>query len=276
MAEYKYENVKIDVRDGIGWAILNRPEKRNAMSPELHYDMDDALARLEFDDDAKVIVIRGAGGNFSAGQDLRKFFRELEGNAIELKRSRDTANRWRWDRLYNYSKPTIAMVEGYCIGGAFMQLIGCDFAIAAENASFCLSEINWGNIPGSLVAKVVADALLPRHALYLACLGEPFDGIEATRLGLINYAVPTEKLQSAVEEMAQKLMKKSPVVLRATKHAMHNVRTMDVGQAYAYLDQTVKALAASDKEGSHKKGISQFLDEKSYKPAYESFRRETK
>ena len=56
MAEYKYENVKIEVRDGIGWAILNRPEKRNAMSPELHYEMDDALDRLEFDDDAKVIV----------------------------------------------------------------------------------------------------------------------------------------------------------------------------------------------------------------------------
>ncbi len=78
MADYKYQNVKAEVRDGIGWAIMNRPEKRNAMSPDLHYDMEDALARFEVDADVKVVVITGAGGNFSAGQDLKKFFRELE------------------------------------------------------------------------------------------------------------------------------------------------------------------------------------------------------
>ena len=83
MAEYKYEFVKVKIRDGIAWTSLNRPEKRNAMSPQLHYDMDDALARLETDDDAKVIVVTGEGGNFSAGQDLQKFFRELERNPAE-------------------------------------------------------------------------------------------------------------------------------------------------------------------------------------------------
>ena len=72
MAEYNYECVKVEVRDGIGWAVMNRPEKRNAMSPQLHYDMDDALGRLETDPDARVIVVTGAGGNFSAGQDLKK------------------------------------------------------------------------------------------------------------------------------------------------------------------------------------------------------------
>jgi trans-feruloyl-CoA hydratase/vanillin synthase len=78
MAEYKYEFVKIRVHDGIAWTALNRPEKRNAMSPALHYEMDDALARLEVDDNVKVVVVTGEGGNFSAGQDLKKFFRELE------------------------------------------------------------------------------------------------------------------------------------------------------------------------------------------------------
>ena len=86
------------------------------------------------------------------------------------------ANRWRWERLYGYDKPTIAMVHGYCVGGAFMQLLACDFAIAAENAIFSLSEVNWGILPGALVSKAVADTVLPRHALYYACLGEPFDG----------------------------------------------------------------------------------------------------
>ncbi len=80
MAEYKYEFVNVKIRDGIAWTALNRPEKRNAMSPQLHYDMDDALRRLETDDDVKVVVVTGEGGNFSAGQDLQKFFRELERN----------------------------------------------------------------------------------------------------------------------------------------------------------------------------------------------------
>jgi trans-feruloyl-CoA hydratase/vanillin synthase len=166
MSEYKYECVKVRVHDGIGWAFLNRPDKRNAMSPQLHYDMDDALARLEVDDDVRVVVVSGEGGNFSAGQDLKRFFRELEKNPAERKKAAAAANRWRWERLYNYDKPTIAMVHGYCVGGAFMQLLGCDFAIAAENATFSLSEVKGGILPGALVSKCVADMVLPRHALY--------------------------------------------------------------------------------------------------------------
>ena len=83
MTDYEYECVKVRVQNGIAWTALNRPEKRNAMSPQLHYDMDAALARLEVDDNAKVVVVTGEGGNFSAGQDLKKFFRELEKNPGE-------------------------------------------------------------------------------------------------------------------------------------------------------------------------------------------------
>lgn len=272
METYRYDNIKVEIRDGIGWAILNRPEKRNAMSPELHYDMDDALARLEFDDDVKVVVVTGAGGNFSAGQDIKKFFRELDTNARERKKSREAANRWRWERLYNYEKPTIAMVHGYCVGGAFMQLCGCDFAIAAENATFSLSEVNWGILPGALVAKVVSDAILPRHAMYYACLGEPFDGKEAARIGLVNFAVPPEKLEGAVVELAHKLMKKSPNALRGTKQAMRHVKSMDTVQAYDYLSEKSKAIRVGDKEDSYISGSKQFLEEKSYKPAHQAFR----
>ena len=138
-------------------------------SPALHYDMDDALARLEVDDDVKVVVVTGEGGNFSAGQDLKKFFRELEKNPGERKKAQAAANRWRWERLYGYDKPTIAMVHGYCVGGAFMQLLACDFAIAAEDATFSLSEVNWGILPGALVSKVVVrhGAAAPRALLRL-------------------------------------------------------------------------------------------------------------
>jgi feruloyl-CoA hydratase/lyase len=272
MADYKYENVKVDIREGIAWVSLNRPDKRNAMSPALHYDMDDALARLEVDAAARVVVVSGAGGNFSAGQDLKLFFRELESNPGERKKAQAAANRWRWERLYSYDKPTIAMVQGYCVGGAFMQLLACDFAIAAENATFSLSEVNWGILPGALVSKVVSDMVLPRHALYYACLGEPFDGNEAARIGMVNYAVSVEKLESATVDLAQRLMKKSPAVLRATKQAIRHVRTMDVAQAYDYLAEKGKAIKVADREDSYNTGLRQFLDEKSYRPTFEPFR----
>ncbi len=272
MAQYKYEFVNVRILDGIAWTMLNRPDKRNAMSPALHYDMDDALARLETDDDVKVVVVSGEGGNFSAGQDLKKFFRELEKNPGERKKAAAAANRWRWERLYNYDKPTIAMVHGFCVGGAFMQLLACDFAIAAENSTFSLSEVNWGILPGALVSKAVVDTVLPRHALYYACLGEPFDGQEAARIGMINYAVPSEALEDAVTKLAEKLMKKSPAVLRATKQAIRHVRTMDVPQAYEYLAAKGQSIKAADKEDSYNTGLRQFLDEKIYKPTYEPFR----
>jgi trans-feruloyl-CoA hydratase/vanillin synthase len=273
MADYSaYKSIKIEIRDGIGWAILNRPEKRNAMSPELHEEMDDALARMEFDDDVRCLVISGAAGNFSAGQDLKKFFRELENQPYAQRKARDHANSWRWGRLWGYDKPTIAMVEGFCVGGAFMQLIGCDFAIAAEDATFSLSEVNWGILPGALVAKAVADALLPRHAMYYASVGESFDGKEAERIGLINFAVPKDQVRAKTIALAEKLMSKSPKVLRATKQAVRNVRTMDVVQSYDYLAEKGKAIKVGDPEDSYNTGLRQFLDEKSYKPVRGAFK----
>ena len=129
-----------------------------------------------------------------------------------------------------------------------MQLIGCDFAVAAENSTFvCLSEVNWGILPGALVAKCIADSLLPRHAMYYASVGEPFDGKEAERIGLINFAVPQDQVRAKTIELAGKLMSKSPKVLRATKQAVRNVRTMDVTQSYDYLAEKGKAIKVGDR-----------------------------
>ena len=270
-----YDNLEcVDVKlaDGIAWVRLNRPEKRNAMSPQLHEEMEAALTNLEVDPEAKVIVVAGAGGNFSAGQDLKLFFRANENNPLGRKKAQRAANRWRWELLYNYDKPTIAMIEGYCVGGAFMQLLATDFAVAAEDATFSLSEVNWGILPGALVSKVVADTVLPRHALYYCCLGEPFDGKEAERIGMVNFAVPPAELEAKVVELANKLMAKSPRVLRATKQAVRNVRSMDFGQSYDYLAEKGMAIKVGDAEDSYNTGLSQFLDEKSYKPTFEPFK----
>jgi trans-feruloyl-CoA hydratase/vanillin synthase len=234
--------------------------------------MDDALDRLETDPQARVIVITGAGGNFSAGQDLKTFFRDMDDKPQERRRVGRVANRWRWERIYEFDKPTIAMVEGYCVGGAFMQLLATDFAVAAEDATFSLAEVNWGILPGALVAKAVTDTVLTRHALYYCCFGDSFDGKEAARIGMINFAVPKDQLRAKTIDMAQRLMKKSPATLRATKQAVRHVRTMDYTQAYEYLAAKSMSIKAADKEDSYNTGLQQFLVEKSYKPAHEPFR----
>lgn len=270
-AALKYVKIEKN-KDGITWVYMNRPEKRNAMSPALHEEMDATLAELETDPDTKVLVLTGAGGNFSAGQDLKEFFRDNENNPSARKRAAEVANRWRWERLYKYDKPTIAMIQGYCVGGAFMQLLAVDFVVTAEDAIFSLSEVNWGILPGALVSKVVTDMVLPRHALYYACLGDPFDGNEAVRIGMANIAVPKDKLIAETEKLAQKLMLKSPAVLRATKQAIRQVRTMDFGQAYDYLSAKGAEIKANDPEQSYKTGLSQFIDNKSYRPVYQPFK----
>lgn len=271
MAAKRLKCVKVKKENGITWVLLNRPEKRNAMSPQLHFEMDETLKMLETDPETKVVVIAGEGGYFSAGQDLKEFFRGTENDPAARKDAAEAANRWRWERLYKYDKPTISMVDGYCVGGAFMQLCGTDFAIAAEDAVFSLSEVNWGILPGALVSKVVSDMILPRHALYYACLGDAFDGREAERIGLVNFAVPKDELVAKTIDLAERLMAKSPAVLRATKQAVRQVATMSFDQSYDYLAAKSMAIKVGDAEDSYNTGLDQFLQKKSYKPTFGPF-----
>ena len=201
MGDYsKYENVKVEIEDGIGWVTLNRPEKRNAMSPDLHWEMDDIVDKLEGDADVKVLILTGAGESWSAGQDLKLYFRELDGKPAERKRVSLANERWRRLRLFMYDKPTIAMVNGYCFGGAFTPLAACDIAITAEEATFGLSEINWGILPGGNVSKVFSDLVSHRDAMYYAMTGRTFDGQKAVQMGIANVAVPADKLREETHE----------------------------------------------------------------------------
>ncbi len=239
MAKGTYETVKVE-RDtganaGITWVTLNRPEKRNAMSPQLHFDMADVLNELESDPETRVLVLTGAGEAWCAGQDLKLFFRELDSKPAERARAGWASHYWRWQKLYTYPKPTIAMVNGYCFGGAFTQLIACDFAFAAEDAKFGLSEVNWGILPGGFVSKALTDALSLRDAVWFAVTGETFDAKTAERTRLINKAVPREKLREETIALAQRLIKLNPEVVKATKIALKNVRSVPHEQAADYL-----------------------------------------
>jgi trans-feruloyl-CoA hydratase/vanillin synthase len=267
------QNVKIERDGGITFVILNRPEKRNAMSPQLHLDMCDALDWAAEDDRTNVVVLTGAGGNFCAGQDLKLYFRGTEDNPVLRNRARRAAHSWRWDKLSMFPKPTIAMVHGYCFGGGFTPVIACDFAMAADNAVFGLSEVNWGIIPGGLVAWAVTQVLGYRDAMYYATTGDQFSGTEAAAMKFVNKSVPPETLREATLELAHKLEAKSPAGVRYTKEAMRAVRDMTKDQAYDYLNCKSDALKYADPEGGRKKAMAQFLDEKSYKPGLGAFDR---
>ena len=122
MAKYEgqWKTVKVEIEESIAWVTLNRPEKRNAMSPTLNKDMREVLETIELDADARVLVLTGAGELWSAGMDLKEYFREVDNQPeVFQERIRRDASAWQWHLLRMYAKPTIAMVNGWCFGGAF-------------------------------------------------------------------------------------------------------------------------------------------------------------
>ena len=267
------ETVKIERDGGTTFVILNRPEKRNAMSPQLHNDMCEALDWAAEDDATKVIVVTGAGGNFCAGQDLKLFFRANDGNPKAMRRAGLASQAWRWDKLSRFPKATIAMVHGYCFGGGFTPVIACDFAIAADDATFGLSEVNWGIIPGGLVAWAVTQTLGYRDAMYYSVTGDKFDGREAAAMKFVNKSVPVANLRDEVMSLARKLEAKSPAAVRYTKEALRSVRGMSQDQAMDYLEAKSNALKFIDPEKGREKAMRQFLDEKVFKPGLGEFKR---
>ena len=273
MTAKKYETVLIEREGGITWLIMNRPEKRNAMSPQMHIEMDDALTELAVDSRTEVLVLTGAGEAFCAGQDIKLYFRANDDAPAARAKARHASNQWRWQRLSTFPQPTIAMVNGFCFGGGFTQVCACDLALAADEAVFGLSEVNWGILPGGIVSWNIAQTLNFRDGMYYALTGDTFDGRKAKDIGFVNFSFPKPKLREETVRLAHKLMEKSPAVLRYTKEALRAVRFMNEPQASDYLSAKSDALRFADKEDSRREGMMQFLDEKSYRPGFGPFKR---
>jgi trans-feruloyl-CoA hydratase/vanillin synthase len=268
-------NVLVQYETGVAWVTMNRPEKRNAISPALAAEMLAVLETIETDDRCGVLVLTGAGESFSSGMDLKEYFRATDGLSPEARAQIFRVNaQWQWRRLMYYPKATIAMVNGWCFGGAFSPLIACDLAIAAEEASFGLSEINWGIIPAGNVTKSVSTVMNQRNALYYIMTGETFDGRRAAAMGLVNEAVPRAQLRERTAMVARTLLEKNPAALRAAKHAFRRVRDMSWDDAEDYLFAKVDQMRFLDPEKGRQKGMSQFLDEKTYRPGLGAYRRD--
>src|ERR1051325_1703105 len=139
-----YETILVDRKENIVRITLNRPQKKNAMSPKLHEEMVGLLSELKYDRDLRVLVITGAGDSMQCEALVEK---SMEGRVHILR---------------NVPVPTIAMVNGYCFGGAFSIVAGCDIAIAADEGNFGLSEINFRHFPGGPVSKQISALMRPR------------------------------------------------------------------------------------------------------------------
>jgi feruloyl-CoA hydratase/lyase len=264
-AHTEKDTVSFTIEDRIAWVKFNRPEKRNCMSPPLNRRMGEVLDELEFKEDVGVLVLSGEGTAWSAGMDLKEYFREVEAKGMgAVRRSQREAYGW-WRRLRWYQKPTIAMVNGWCFGGGYGPLYACDLAFAAEDAQFGLSEINWGILPGGGATKVAVELMSMRDAMYHAMTGESIDGKTAAAWRLVNEAIPSPKLRDRVNEVAQILLKKNPIALKATKDAIRRVSEMTYENAEDYLVRAQEAANSFDNEG-RKEGIRQFIDDKSFKP----------
>ncbi|WP_181802849.1 p-hydroxycinnamoyl CoA hydratase/lyase [Streptomyces shenzhenensis] len=259
--------VRVEIDDnGIGWVYFNRPDKRNAMNPALNMEMFEVLDALEGDSRVKVVVLTGSGDAWSAGMDLKEYFRETDGKPRWVQnRVRRQGTDWQHHKLINYPKPTIAMVNGWCFGGAFVPLVSCDLAIADVDAQFGLSEVNWGVTPGNLVTRALAEVIPTRDAMYYIMTGEPFDGRRAEQMRLVNEAVPADKLRERTIELANRLSSLSQWVVRGTKLGFRHSRLMSWEAAedflYAKHDQAILF-----DEQARARGMQGFLDDKSYRP----------
>jgi feruloyl-CoA hydratase/lyase len=274
MALDSWKTVRVTLDDGVAWVELNRPEKRNAMSPQLNAEMIEVLGALDAEEGCGVLVLTGAGESFSAGMDLKEYFREVDGapDSVQRRVRRESAL-WQWRLLRTYAKPTIAMVNGWCFGGAFTPLVACDLALAADEATFGLSEVNWGIPPGGVVSKALADTIGSRAALLYIMTGRTFGGREAAGMGLVNASVPLADLRSQVEALARDLLTKNPVVLRAAKLGFKHCRSMSWDQAEDYLYAKLEQSQFLDTERGREQGLTQFLDEKRIRPGLQSYER---
>lgn len=256
-----YETILIDKKDSVTTITFNRPEQKNAMSPQLHLDMLDALEELEYDDDTRVLVLTGAGDSFCAGQDLKKYFLEIDHDPKARRRAKEASVAWRSYKLRLFPKPTIAAVNGWCFGGGFSVVAGCDIAIAAEEAVFGLSEVNFGKLPGGMVTKDITDLLHPRDALFYIMTGRKFDAKRAAEMKFINYAVPRAKLMDEVYSLADELKSKHPDVLQMAKETYKYGKRFTFEESYAWTHAKSQQLDYLTGK-SWKKGVGQFQSHK--------------
>jgi enoyl-CoA hydratase len=240
---------------GVARITINRPDRRNALSPEVVSGLIAALERAEGDDSIRAVVLTGAGDKaFCAGGDLGGMAAESR-VAQHLQRAEigELLDRMRRSRL-----PIVARVNGHALAGGFGLMLGCDLVVAADSAQIGMPEINIGLWPFMITAVVQRD--LPRKvALELMLTGARFDAEKGQAGGFVNVVVPAEKLDHAVEELVGELLGKSPLIVALGKRSFYRAEDMSFSDGIEYLaGMLTVALESEDTI----EGVTAFLEKR--------------
>lgn len=249
------ENLLLDKRDGIATITINRPQVRNVLTGEMYDGLTSMLYELDCDNQASVIVIRGAGEKaFCAGSDVRYFL-----NKTALERQRHFARvASLMQATVRISKPIIAAVHGLALGGGCALTAACDFALGAESASFSLPEVDIGIFPMTIAPVIVRRVGVPR-ALELLMMGERVSAKRAQEIGLLNKVVPDGELQAEVNRWATRLASVSPVAVRMGKSAFYNCLDVEYQKAISFMGNIMAINVASE---DCEEGITAFLEKR--------------
>lgn len=252
-----YQNIQVVRENGVARITINRPEVRNALNLVTRSEIKQAIIDLEQDRGVKVLIFTGAGDkSFIAGADVNVF----KGATPEFVRQyAGTLGQQLYNDIENLRMPTIAMINGYCFGGGCELALCCDIRIASENAKFGLPEVNIGFTPGGGGTQRLPHLVGWGRAKEMMFTGKIIDAVEADRIGLINRAVPADKLESAVMEVANAILSKSPVTIEIIKKNANRGMYSDLASGLAY---EVSNFALCFANEDTKEGINAFLEKR--------------
>ena len=198
--------------------------------------------------------------------DLKEYFRALDEDPAGRQKAQWDSRMFHHHKLVNFPKVTIAMVNGWCFGGGFSPLCSCDLAIAAEEATFGLSEVNWGIIPAGYVSKDVVQKLNLRDAFYYTLTGEPFDGRRAAEIGPGELRRAARGAAGEDDGAGAQADEDQPGRAAGRQAGAAGGADLNHDEAWDYLVAKNDQLQVRDPEDSRNRGIRQFIDEKKYRP----------
>ena len=251
-----YSTLLYEKANGIAKITLNRPDKLNALNSTVYKELYDAFESAENDAEVRVIVLTGSGDRaFAAGSDVA----EMQNmGPQEIQKFMSTIRKTS-DFIYNLTKPTIAAIHGYTLGGGCELAMCCDLRIASEKAKFGQPEINLGLIPGASGTQRLPRLIGAAKAKELIYIGEQIDAATALNLGLVNKVVPPDKLMEEAMTWAGKLAAKSGPVLAMAKTAINTGLDTDMGSGLT-IENKCNAICFSTYD--RKEGMDAFLEKR--------------
>jgi enoyl-CoA hydratase len=257
-----YHTLLYEKEDGIGIVTINRPASLNALNGEVYTELYELFQEIENDAEVRVVILTGSGEKaFVAGSDIPEMQPQ---SSLEISGFVEKA-RMASDRIYTLSKPVIAAINGYALGGGCELTMCCDLRIASENARFGQPEINLGVIPGAGGTQRLTRLIGLTRAKELLYTGDMIDANTAHTIGLVNRVVPLESLMTEAKELAKKLLTKSGRILSLAKAAATSGASMSLSDALDYEAQCFSLCFATEDQ---KEGMKAFMEKR--KPEFKN------